>query len=121
MRAIDIVKPAPHTVGEAIDWHNNQRLTELHTLPHWRRTKINVQYSDFWDEQLADIGIVVNGQHYRIGSTPYPAKGYGFGGSEFVVKMLDTGEIIKTCDMWHQGTIPEFYQIKDNAEFVNER
>jgi hypothetical protein len=80
--------------------------------------QIEVKYSEFWDEQLQNPGIIVNGNHYRIGDTPYPQKGYGFGGSEFVVRMLGNGKIIKTRDMWHQGTIPEWYGVKDNAEFV---
>ena len=69
-----------------------------------------MEYSkvNFWLDQLQNRSnaVVINGSHYRIGSTPYPAKGYGFGGDEFRIK-LNTGEEIRTKDLWHQGEIPE--------------
>lgn len=76
----------------------------------------------FWNDQLEsrENAVVINGTQYRIGSTPYPKKGYGFGGDEFAIKMKDTGEVIKTRDLWHQGDLPEAYKpfVLDNASFV---
>ena len=76
----------------------------------------------FWNEQLEDRSnaVVIGGTHYRIGSTPYPKKGYGFGGDEFVIKLHATGEVIKTRDLWHQGDVPAEYRevLPDNASWV---
>lgn len=81
-------------------------------------TKLN---DKFWNDQLSDRtrAIVVKGVHYRIGSTPYPKRGLGFGGSHWKIRMHATNEIIDTCDLWHQGTIPEEYRqvLPDNASF----
>lgn len=76
----------------------------------------------FWNDQLAsrDNAVVINGEHYRIGSTPYPAKGFGFGGDHYRIKLLENGLTIDTADLWHQGTIPAEYRqiLQDNAKFV---
>lgn len=75
-----------------------------------------------WNNQLKDRtrAVVIKGEHYRIGDAPYPQRGYGFGGSEFTIKMKDTGEVIKTRDLWHQGTVPPEYRdrLPDSASFV---
>lgn len=76
----------------------------------------------FWNDQMQnrDNSVNIAGVQYRIGSTPYPKKGYGFGGDHFRIKLLENGDIIDTADLWHQGTIPEEYRdiLQDNAIFV---
>lgn len=44
----------------------------------------------------------------------------GFSGRRFKIKMLDTGEIIETNNLWNNGTVAEKFreQLPDNAEFV---
>jgi hypothetical protein len=80
--------------------------------------QIIVKYDKFWDEQLSDPGIIIRGNHYRTGNSKTKSKWNGFGGQDFRIRMLDTGKIIETCDLWHQGEIPKFYAMKDNAEFI---
>ena len=56
------------------------------------------------------------GQHYVI--SPDVAHGFkGYGGHKFVVRFHDGSEVT-TCNMWHQGPIPERFasQLPDNAE-----
>lgn len=74
----------------------------------------------FWEDQLADRtnAFVINGEHYRTGKE-YPQKGYGFGGEHYRIITL-AGQVIDTCDLWHQGTVPPEYrnQLPDNAKFA---
>ena len=76
----------------------------------------------FWNFQIEDreSAVVINGVHYRIGSKPYPQKGYGFDGEHYRIKMIETGAVIDTRDLWHQGTVPEEYRgiLQDTAKFV---
>jgi hypothetical protein len=76
----------------------------------------------FWNDQLnsRDDAVVINGEQYRIGSTPYPKKGYGFGGEHYRIKLVENGLTIDTADLWHQGTVPEEYRgvLQDTAKFV---
>jgi hypothetical protein len=76
----------------------------------------------FWTEQLQDRtnAIVINGNHYRFGSSNVKSNANGFGGVNFRIRLHDTGEIIETCDLWHQGEIPaEFRQLlPNNASWV---
>lgn len=62
--------------------------------------------------------VVINGKCYCIGS----GKGYdkGCGGRSFTIRMLETGEIIETDDLWVNGDVPEAFrnELPDNAEFV---
>lgn len=74
----------------------------------------------FWNSQLQDRenAFVINGNHYRTGK-PYPEKGYGFNGEHYKIITL-AGEVIDTCDLWHQGTVPAEYRelLPDNAKFA---
>lgn len=121
MLAIDIVRPPAKTALEEWERWQNRIHSELVSLPYYKKKKIEVKYDDFWDFQLSnpEDAVIINGNHYRIGSTPYPKKGYGFGGQEFTIRILATGEVVKTCDLWGQGEVPEFYHIKDTAEFIS--
>lgn len=64
--------------------------------------------------------VVVGGVHYTIGDTEYPKRGGGYGGAEFEIRFND-GRVVKTRDLWHQGTIPERHRhlYPDNAIFVS--
>lgn len=61
--------------------------------------------------------VIVNSQHYRLGSV-HSGPFRGFGGRKFTVLFLD-GRVVETC-LWHQGQIPkEFRQwLPDNAVFL---
>lgn len=74
----------------------------------------------FWNSQLKDRdnAFVINGEHYRTGKA-YPQKGYGFNGEHYRIVTL-AGQVIDTCDLWHQGTVPQEYKevLPDNAKFA---
>ena len=72
--------------------------------------------------------IRVNHQHYVIGAEPTADElrrnrqfgGLGHGGSEFQFRLLATGEVIVSRNVWSQGKIPKEYweALPDNAEDV---
>ena len=76
------------------------------------------------------LSIRVGGRHYQCMLSSInkpPGKYAGFGGRKFIVKVREPhirgmANTFYTCDMWTQGTIPEYFREKlpDNAEFVNE-
>ena len=94
-----------------------------HHCTHWE---------ELYEKRLSTdvISIRVNNRHYQtsIQSINKPPPKYaGFGGRKFVVKIKEPHisgypHVFYTCDMWTQGTIPEYFREKlpDNAEFVNE-
>ncbi|MFB7823855.1 hypothetical protein [Streptomyces hydrogenans] len=59
--------------------------------------------------------VVVDGQHYVIGS----GSGGGFGGRRFDIEFFD-GRKVTTYDLWSQGTIPPKHRERypDNARFI---
>ncbi len=62
--------------------------------------------------------VIVNNQHYRLGSNnsgPFR----GFGGRKFTVLFHD-GRIVETSNLFHQGEIPKRFKkyFPDNAVFV---
>ncbi len=80
----------------------------------------------FWGEKLPikdePYVVRVDGRHYMIGDEPLPGdnrKFLGYGGAEFRIKFFD-GRTAVTHNLWHQGTIPEFFRelLPDNAEFT---
>jgi hypothetical protein len=62
--------------------------------------------------------VIVDGQHYRLGSV-HSGPFRGFGGREFTVLFHD-GRVVETSCLWHQGEIPEEFRkwLPDNAIFV---
>lgn len=75
----------------------------------------------FWNNIVAekDEHIVVDGICYAI--APAPINGfYGFGGRRFKIKMLDTGDVIETNNLWYQGAVPEEYRdlLPNTAQFI---
>ena len=77
----------------------------------------------FWEEkldpQIQKRAVRINHRHYTLGSGDKPASSSGFGGSPFRVRMLDTGRVIDTRDLWYQGVIPPAWRerLPDNAEW----
>lgn len=79
----------------------------------------------FWEERVQlkkeNRLIIIKGEAYvDAGKTTDLYCGFnGFGGREFKIKM-NTGEIIETNNLWHNGTVPENYakQLEDNAIFL---
>ena len=69
-------------------------------------------------EDLANRRVVVDGNHYMISAVAdtYPL---GFGGELFIIKFFD-GRIIKTNNLWSQGSIPDRFRemLPDNAVFL---
>lgn len=61
-------------------------------------------------------------KHYQIGTAKEPGPWNGYAGAWFTIRFLN-GEEIRTCDLWHQGIIPErFYDLFPvTAEFITER
>nr|WP_319393438.1 hypothetical protein [uncultured Desulfobacter sp.] len=70
-------------------------------------------------EDLTDRRVVVDGNHYMISAVTdtYPK---GFGGRQFIIQFFD-GRIIKTNNLWSQGSIPDRFRemLPDNAVFLS--
>ena len=64
-----------------------------------------------------DRRVIVDGNHYRIGDSTGPFR--GFGGRKFKI-LFDSGRIVETSCLWSQGEIPERFHkwFPDNAVFV---
>lgn len=75
----------------------------------------------FWNDIVTekDEHIIVDGTCYAI---PHDAVNWfhGFGGRRFKIKMLDTGDVIETNNLWCQGKVPEEYRhlLPNTAQFV---
>jgi hypothetical protein len=71
-----------------------------------------------YTEDLADRRVVIDGNHYMISEvkSTYPR---GFNGELFIIQFFD-GRIIKTNNLWSQGSIPERFRkmLPDNAIFL---
>lgn len=73
-----------------------------------------------WMKEMEYRQVMVNGHHYMIGiddSNDFSPK--GFGGRQFIIQFFD-GRIIKTNNLWSQGTIPDRFRkmLPDNAVFL---
>lgn len=88
---------------------------------------------EFWREKIAwrkagdrtSAGrpvIRCNGMHYVVGTGSAGSLSAGFGGHEFRFRMLKSGQVVTTRDLWFQGEIPvEFRdELPDNAEIAPE-
>lgn len=80
-----------------------------------------------WSEILDDKAIIIKGKCYHVGAED--TKGFrGFSGSKFKIRFLfddiagnwKKGDIIITTNLWHQGKIPEEFEVVDNAECIEE-
>lgn len=78
----------------------------------------------FWLEiiQEKDEHIIIDGVCYYLDRNDlWGRPGWqGFAGRRFRIRFLETGEIIETTNLWHNGTIPDEFRdlLPDNAEFV---
>lgn len=81
----------------------------------------------FWQDIIKekDEHVVIKGECYYFDKSEpivdVNKKAFvGFSGRRFKIKMLDTGEIIETNNLWNNGTVAEKFreQLPDNAEFV---
>ena len=75
-----------------------------------------------WQDRITHYGpasVIIDGEHYMIGSEDddYPSRGHG--GQRFRIKFNDGREVV-TTNLWHQGKIPEHYRdrLPDNAVWV---
>ena len=70
-----------------------------------------------WKEILDDNAIIIDGRCYHVGTE----RRHGFlghAGREFVIRK-DSGETIKTNNLWSDGEIPDFAHRPDNAKFIS--
>ena len=76
---------------------------------------------DFWNRTLDDRAIIIDGECYHDGgNAPNEKRTYllGHAGREFTIQFKDTGEIIKTNNLWYNGVIPKERNVEDNAVFL---
>jgi hypothetical protein len=82
---------------------------------------------DFWLGHISrkdePESIRINGEHYRLSTplweeNPQKREFLGFAGRVFLIHFND-GRVVKTNNLWHQGTIPERFRnrLPDNAHF----
>ena len=72
------------------------------------------------NEDYAKTVVIVNHEHYIIGPELKGSTHFaGYGGRLFTIKFND-GRIVKTRNLWSQGTITEEYykDLPDNAVFI---
>ena len=78
----------------------------------------------FWWGQWArpDRRVIAGGVHYRLGGRGPDVKPEvrGSGGGTFLLRDLTTGDVTETCDLWSQGTVPDFARpwLPDTHEFI---
>ena len=90
--------------------------------------KTMVRSQDFWKKHInhkdAPEVVRVNGEHVIIGSEDGgPFRFRGFGGRSFTIAFFDNSRpVIKTTNLWAQGSIPKALRDKlpDNAVFIEE-
>lgn len=77
----------------------------------------------FWLNQLNGNAIIINGQCYHVGDENTKGE-RGFGGDKFVIEMLyntavyKQGQRIVTTNLWHNGKVPDWCSVSDNAKFI---
>lgn len=103
------VRNYPHIAGKGLCFNCN----------HWMELYLGQEAEE------ALFFLRINGTHYQ---TPKDVKFRfnqrypGFGGRKFIIKIIETGEVVETCNLWCQGDIPQKFRgrLYDNAEFVND-
>ena len=76
---------------------------------------------DFWNQMLDNTAIIIDGECYHAGRNRPNEKHtnlLGFSGRKFKIQFKDTGEVIETNNLWHNGTVPYERNIADNAIFL---
>jgi hypothetical protein len=92
-----------HLIEAYYPWRSTSIETKVQVLTH------NADL--FWLEQLADRSnaIIVDGEHYRV-EDDIDGPFAGYGGRQFVLEDLATGERTTTRNLWNQGTIPPAFR-----------
>lgn len=95
----------------------------------WRLDGDQALGRDRFERTVKQRVIRSGGHHYVLGAEPTDAEHaannrygcYGFGGRQLAFRLLDTGEIVQSRNVWSQGDIPaEFAELlPDNAERVD--
>lgn len=95
-----------HLIEAYFPWRSTEIETKVDVLTH--------NSDSFWLEQLAnrDRAVVIDNEHFRIHDDVPPARrdAAGFGGRQFVLEDLATGERTTTRNLWNQGTIPPAFR-----------
>lgn len=103
---------------------------EGHVVTYQKAIAISVRgpfidnHDQFWTEQASDRkgAVVIDHNHYRISPDLHPSQREmaGHGGRLLRIRMLATGEVIETRNLWHQGTVPPSWRdrLPDDAEFI---
>ena len=79
---------------------------------------------NFWRQQLDGRAIIIDGQCFHIGDENETGM-RGFSGHRFEIELLyDTaayrkGERIITTNLWHNGKVPNWCGVSDNAKFIH--
>ncbi len=85
-------------------------------------TPEQISLKSFWSEKISirhDSNVArIDGKHYIIGDGKGAVK--GMSGAKYKIQ-FDSGRMVETDDLWHQGTIPEDFRrvLYDNAKFIN--
>ena len=76
---------------------------------------------DFWNDNLDDRAIIVNGECYHDGGNvekPVNKSWLGHSGRTFKIRFKSDSKTIVTNNLWYNGVVPKERNVKDNAEFI---
>lgn len=76
---------------------------------------------DFWNDNLDDKAIIVNGECFHDGGNkPNEKRSWllGRSGRVFKIRFKENGEVLVTNNLWYNGVIPTERNVLDNAEFI---
>lgn len=73
---------------------------------------------DFWRDCLDDEAVIVNKICYHVGKEHSKSPFRGHSGAKFKIRMKETGKVIETTNLWHNGEVPDEFYKGDNAEFL---
>lgn len=102
----------------------------FHNDEHLKRLQLCF-YCDFWWEKIywrangdlyeGNRVARINGNHFVIYPDDYSVYA-GFGGRSHTIK-FDSGDVVVTKNLWHQGEIPKRFRehLPNNATFVDTR
>lgn len=76
---------------------------------------------DFWNNNLDDRAIIVNGKCFHDGGNkPNEKRSWllGHSGRVFKIRFKENGEVLVTNNLWYNGVVPAERNVLDNAEFI---
>jgi hypothetical protein len=137
------VKPL-HSGGKYVSvscgFDTKEELEEHYKIPKWKCSKcggvVELSYHhrkqledkkmcfscDFWDSKVKSKNgrVIINSECYYIKPDNPNAMFKGHGGRSFKIRILDTGEVIHTKNLWNAGGVPDVFknELPDNAEFM---